>query len=130
VLPVRYELGSYTLEDGILHSHRRENLKAYKTYVSCIKITYWTYPYKWAVKRSAPGDVKVTDGCTITSDIATDTVIKQEHGVTTLRTSAYKVPCSEHLSTIPGVFLFFLSLAREMVGYNVDYIGQERFLPN
>jgi hypothetical protein len=27
--PVRYELGSYIPEDGILHSHRRENLKSY-----------------------------------------------------------------------------------------------------
>jgi hypothetical protein len=29
VSPVRYELGVYIPEDGILHSHRRENLKAY-----------------------------------------------------------------------------------------------------
>jgi hypothetical protein len=28
VLPVRYELGSYISEVGILHSHRRENLKS------------------------------------------------------------------------------------------------------
>jgi hypothetical protein len=27
--PVRYELGSYIPEDGILHSHRRESLKSY-----------------------------------------------------------------------------------------------------
>jgi hypothetical protein len=27
--PVRYELGFYTPEDGILHSHRREHLKSY-----------------------------------------------------------------------------------------------------
>jgi hypothetical protein len=27
VFPVRYELGSYIPEDGILHSHRGENLK-------------------------------------------------------------------------------------------------------
>jgi hypothetical protein len=26
---VRYELGSYTPEDGILYSHRRENLRSY-----------------------------------------------------------------------------------------------------
>jgi hypothetical protein len=26
---VRYELGFYIPEDGILHSHRRENLKSY-----------------------------------------------------------------------------------------------------
>jgi hypothetical protein len=29
VLPVRYELGFYIPEDGILHSHRREKLKSY-----------------------------------------------------------------------------------------------------
>jgi hypothetical protein len=29
VFPVRYELGFYTPEDGILHSHRGENLKSY-----------------------------------------------------------------------------------------------------
>jgi hypothetical protein len=28
--PVKYELGFYIPEDGILHSHRRENLKSYK----------------------------------------------------------------------------------------------------
>jgi hypothetical protein len=31
VPPVRYELGFYIPEDGILHSHRRENLKPYIT---------------------------------------------------------------------------------------------------
>jgi hypothetical protein len=30
VSPVRYELGFYIPEDGILHSHHRENLKAYE----------------------------------------------------------------------------------------------------
>jgi hypothetical protein len=29
VTPVKYELGFYITEDGILHSHRRENLKSY-----------------------------------------------------------------------------------------------------
>jgi hypothetical protein len=29
VSPVRYELGLYTPEDDILHSHRCENLKSY-----------------------------------------------------------------------------------------------------
>jgi hypothetical protein len=27
MFPVKYELGFYILEDDILHSHRRENLK-------------------------------------------------------------------------------------------------------
>jgi hypothetical protein len=35
VSPVRYELGFYIPEDGILHSHRRENLKSY------IALTGW-----------------------------------------------------------------------------------------
>jgi hypothetical protein len=34
--PVKYELGFYIPEDGILYSHRRENLKSYITY-SCLK---------------------------------------------------------------------------------------------
>jgi hypothetical protein len=29
VSPVKYELGFYIPEDGILHSHRREHLKSY-----------------------------------------------------------------------------------------------------
>jgi hypothetical protein len=29
VSPVKYELGIYIPEDGILHSHRRENFKSY-----------------------------------------------------------------------------------------------------
>jgi hypothetical protein len=29
VSPVKYELGSYILEDDILHSHSREVLKSY-----------------------------------------------------------------------------------------------------
>jgi hypothetical protein len=29
MFPVRYELGFYITEDGVLHSHRRENLKSY-----------------------------------------------------------------------------------------------------
>jgi hypothetical protein len=35
VAPVRYELSFYIPEDGILHSHRRENLKFY------IALTGW-----------------------------------------------------------------------------------------
>jgi hypothetical protein len=29
VSPVKYVLGFYIPEDGVLHSHRRENLKSY-----------------------------------------------------------------------------------------------------
>jgi hypothetical protein len=35
VFPVRYELGFYIPENGILHSHSRENLKLY------IALTDW-----------------------------------------------------------------------------------------
>jgi hypothetical protein len=31
VFPVKYELGFHIPEDGILHSHRRENLKSYNS---------------------------------------------------------------------------------------------------
>jgi hypothetical protein len=34
--PVRYDLGFYIPEDGILHSRRRENLKSYMV------LTDWT----------------------------------------------------------------------------------------
>jgi hypothetical protein len=30
VSPVKYDFGFYIPEDGILHNHRRENLKFYK----------------------------------------------------------------------------------------------------
>jgi hypothetical protein len=32
--PVKYELGFYIPEGGILHSHRRENLKPYSMYTN------------------------------------------------------------------------------------------------
>jgi hypothetical protein len=35
VSPVRYELGFYTPEDGILHSQGRENLKSYIALTGC-----------------------------------------------------------------------------------------------
>jgi hypothetical protein len=36
MFPMRYGLGFYNPEDGILHSHRRENLTSY------IRLTGWT----------------------------------------------------------------------------------------
>jgi hypothetical protein len=36
VSPVKYELGFYIPEDDILHSHRCENLKSYKSIVVSI----------------------------------------------------------------------------------------------
>jgi hypothetical protein len=38
VCPVKYEMGSYNPEDGILHSHRRENLKSYIKYTTFSKL--------------------------------------------------------------------------------------------
>jgi hypothetical protein len=40
--PVKYELGFYIPEDGILHSHRRENLKSYysKKLMNTVKCVY------------------------------------------------------------------------------------------
>jgi hypothetical protein len=38
VSPVRYELGFYIQEDGILHSHRRENPKSYNPWMLAVGI--------------------------------------------------------------------------------------------
>jgi hypothetical protein len=40
VSPVRYELGFYIPEDGILHSHHRENLKSKKKLWEIYRIAY------------------------------------------------------------------------------------------
>jgi hypothetical protein len=37
MFPVKYELGFYILEDDILHSHRRENLKSYTESFLCLE---------------------------------------------------------------------------------------------
>jgi hypothetical protein len=34
VFPVKYKLGSYTPEEGILHSHRRDNLGSFYGFIS------------------------------------------------------------------------------------------------
>jgi hypothetical protein len=57
VSPVKYELGLYISEDGILHSHRRENLKSY------ITLTGWTL--KW---RRNVSPVKYELGLYISED--------------------------------------------------------------
>jgi hypothetical protein len=55
VSPVRYQLGFYISEGGILHSHPRENLRSYIAinrlgsvaetyYVSCEVRTWFLYP--------------------------------------------------------------------------------------
>jgi hypothetical protein len=58
------------------------------------------------------------------SSIATGTAITQWHRV------GSEVLCSNHPAIMPDVFVVLLCLSREMVGYNFDYLGQERFLPN
>jgi hypothetical protein len=40
VSPEKYELGFYISEEGILHNHRRENLKAF------IALTGWTLQWR------------------------------------------------------------------------------------
>jgi hypothetical protein len=39
MFPMRYELGFYIPEDGILHSDGRENLKSYIAIVIAVKIS-------------------------------------------------------------------------------------------
>jgi hypothetical protein len=56
--PVRYELGAYIPEDGILHSHRRENLK------SSVALTGWTLE-----RRSNVSPVRYELGSYIREDI-------------------------------------------------------------
>jgi hypothetical protein len=57
VSPVRYELGFYIPEDGILHSHCRENLKSY------IALTGWAL---WRRRHVSP--VKYEQGFYIPED--------------------------------------------------------------
>jgi hypothetical protein len=54
---VRYELGFYIREDGILYNHRRENLK------SCIALTSWAlyrsrnvFPVRYELGLYVPED--------------------------------------------------------------------------
>jgi hypothetical protein len=51
--PVRYRLCIYIPEDGILHSHRRENLKSYKMIFMLrnIECTYMIWRWFHAVKE-------------------------------------------------------------------------------
>jgi hypothetical protein len=59
VSPVRYELDYYIPEDGILHSHRRENLKSY------IALTAWALQ----LRRDAPPVKYELDSYTQEDDI-------------------------------------------------------------
>jgi hypothetical protein len=57
VSPVRYEMDFYIIEEGILHSHRRENLKSY------IVLTGWApkqrrnvFPVRYELEFFIPED--------------------------------------------------------------------------
>jgi hypothetical protein len=64
VSPVKYELGSYIPEGGILHSHRRENLKSdmLKAFVRhhfvSVRTCHWMLdvitPVRWGTRGSEP----------------------------------------------------------------------------
>jgi hypothetical protein len=57
VSPVKYELGFYIPEDGVLHSHRRESLKSYKR-----NHTPWPLVHKRTIPNERPslvGEVSV-----------------------------------------------------------------------
>jgi hypothetical protein len=54
VSPVRYELGLYIPEDGILHSHRHENLKSF--FVVSVSYILWKRSYAtFALNESTVG---------------------------------------------------------------------------
>jgi hypothetical protein len=44
VSPVKYELGFYIPEDGILHSHRREDMKSYNLLLWQLLIIHQSLP--------------------------------------------------------------------------------------
>jgi hypothetical protein len=54
VSPVKYEIGFYIPEDGILHSHRRDNIKSYISLLLEEKqlIAFWVCPIKTFVYGS------------------------------------------------------------------------------
>jgi hypothetical protein len=62
--PLRYELGSYIPEDGILHNHHRENLKPY------IALTGWVL-----YRRRNVSPVRYELG----SDIPEDGILHNHH---------------------------------------------------
>jgi hypothetical protein len=49
VSPVKYELGFYIPDDGILHSHCRENLKSYTVWVFSVMLhkKEWVSDTSW-----------------------------------------------------------------------------------
>jgi hypothetical protein len=59
VSPVKYELGFYIPEDGILHSHRREKLKSY---MSLCVYSLCVVPSTGRKRRTVPRPMRPT-GC-------------------------------------------------------------------
>jgi hypothetical protein len=57
VSPVKYKLGSYIPEDGILHSHRRENLKSYAVSYAFVPLCLTTTALEWHVNVEAQAHV-------------------------------------------------------------------------
>jgi hypothetical protein len=50
---VKYELDFYIPEDGILHSHRRENLKPYAQLFSSLSTSERQLLVSWAARASS-----------------------------------------------------------------------------
>jgi hypothetical protein len=56
---VRYELGFYIPEDGILHSHRRENLKSY---IKLFNLGRYSSSYFCLQQRFGDGTLPLSSG--------------------------------------------------------------------
>jgi hypothetical protein len=67
---------------------------------------------------------KATVSCMTGSTIATDA------GSYSCKVRVREAPNSNHPATMPGGFALFLNLPKQMAEYNLDCLGQERFLPN
>jgi hypothetical protein len=99
VSPVKYELGFYIPEDGVLHSHRRENLKSY------IALTGWTLyrrrnvpPVRYELGFYIPEDGILYSHCRETSNLTTITCseVSQNRG------------CHHQVSPNVQIVIFFL----------------------
>jgi hypothetical protein len=51
VSPVKYELGFYIPEDGVIHSHRREKVKFYKLFLNYVNLLPLRMRYKHSVAQ-------------------------------------------------------------------------------
>jgi hypothetical protein len=64
VSPVRYELGFYILEDDILHSHRRKDLKSYITVTGrTLFFLNMLFPLQLGTKSWPIGLVRTDEDC-------------------------------------------------------------------